>query len=296
MSNPEKSCVLQFCASDAHRGSSGYSSDTIWRVSPFSESIRAASFKHTDPDDAKINCMDMIQFDKQHNKYFVELGSMDKNAHTNGLHFVFPISYKFPKNYTILMWVKWLPQGLLTTFDSDDDVPIVGFANNEKQNEKKMLGVVSSCFNGNSLGRAVCQNTEFDPNNWMFIVAVALESDSESKSGQNEIKKVTKFYTGTMDITPQFKETIETNISGEYTHTFGGPAQGPGKVSFVKVFNYSLDIKDIVNEYYLSKNDIIVEWNKFDIDKIEKILNKCVGLYKISNIIVDMCCKYRDFV
>ena len=219
-----------------------------------------------------------IEYDADKNVYFFDL---------SGNSYFSMQKYKWTENYTIILWIKWKQgQDSLTTFDSKTNAPIIGY-----------LGKIG-CVSNNVPNKYVvtCKKLgKIDSNNWMFVVAVGTYCYDQSK---NTEKYNTNFYFGNLKKTPKFEDKIDLSVSGASTDKFGNERQGPGKISFIKVFNFALNDNEILQEYYDSLEQIGNQWNEKEIENIKKIIVDINRKYDIDmindivSVIFEYCCKY----
>ena len=252
-----KECLLSLYASDGMLVPD-YSLKNILRISPF---VKPIEFISQTPFKA---WKEIVQVDEDEKICYIDLGTSPRHS------YIRTGAWIWPKSYTILMWVKWgnsnLDSRLLTTFDSGGTVPIYV--------EYNKIYVASD-------GRmAYCEKTT-PSKEWQFVAV---------RAGN----KCSSFYTGDLNQKPKFTEKVRADIGGEETIRIGDYWQGPGKVAMMKVFNYRLDMESLENEYYCSKYEISLQWNKEETNAIEEILMEYVIIEEVAKYIVH-CCYFRQY-
>eukprot|EP01084_Bolivina_argentea_P172100 298123_1 len=238
--------ILCLYAADAYTSKTvGESTALYLRTSPYDSAPT-----HNKSDHYKME--KLLKFDEKNNIYYFPIGVSEF-----GLQFSTSKLY-WPRQYTILMWVKWKRRGMITTFDSHSYTPIYGSCGK--------LG----CASGFS--RQTISDYKMVYDKWQCVIVFGGDNKS-------------RFYIGDLLNEPTSVGEVAVDIGGHLTWRIGNSRQGPGDVGSIIVFDNHKSMESMIQLYYESILIMGNYWNKIESKLIKEMLMEYIHIHGIVSII-----------
>ena len=200
------------------------------------------------------NVSSIIRHDKENNIYYFPIGIKPHNW------FINTSRWKWPKKYTILMWIRWKDDGFtITTFDSESYAPIYSYG--------KRLG----CYKA---GGCYIPNYKINVKEWQCVIMYGGD-------------KCSQFYVGDLLAKPKLIGSANNDISRHETYQIGNSSQGPGDVGCIIVYDYHKSMDEMMDLYDESILLMGNGWTKKEIKMIDEILMNYLKIGGITKMVFE---------